>query len=401
MKNKILLVVALFFFATIKAQKFEGLALTPPMGWNSWNTFQTNISEKLVKETANAMVASGMKDAGYTYLVLDDGWMAMERDANGNLVPDPAKFPNGMKALINYVHSKGLKFGLYNCAGTKTCAGYPGTRGYEYQDARFYASLGIDYLKYDWCNTEGINAKEAYTTMSKALHVAGRPIVFSLCESGDNKPWEWAKNVGGLWRTTGDISAKFDGYLDHGTWKQLGVMPIADLQNGLRKYAGPGHWNDPDMLEVGNGMTVNEDGTHFSLWCMLAAPLIAGNDLRKMSKETKDILANKEVIAIDQDKAGMQGFVYKIKDSVEIWVKPLSEGNWAVCFLNRSNSVKNINFNWQDELINDTISNQIMDAKKINYQLRNLPKKSNAGDTKKPLKALILPHDVVMLKLKS
>jgi len=401
MKNTILIIAALLFFATTNAQKFEGLALTPPMGWNSWNTFQTDISEELVKQTADIMVTSGMKDAGYEYLVLDDGWMAKERDSAGNLVPDPKKFPHGMKTLIDYVHSKGLKFGLYNCAGTKTCAGYPGTRGYEYQDARFYASLDIDYLKFDWCNTEGINAKEAYATMSKALKTAGRPIIFSLCEWGENKPWLWAENVGQLWRTTGDISARFDGYTDHGTWKQSGVMPIADLQKGLRKYAGPDHWNDPDMLEVGNGMSVNEDRAHFSLWCILAAPLMAGNDLRKMTSETKEILTNKEVIAVDQDKSGIEGFLYKIKDSVEIYVKPLSENNWAVCFLNRSNETKNINFSWQQELITDSLFGQTMNAQKINYQLRNLWKKSNAGDTKKPLKAAIAPHDVLMLKLKS
>src|SRR4051812_9692648 len=183
------------------SQKFEGLALTPPMGWNSWNTFQTNINEQLVKDIADIMISSGMKDAGYTYIVLDDGWMSMERDVNGNLVADPVKFPHGMKFVADYVHSKGLKFGLYNCAGTKTCAGYPGTRGYEYQDARFYASMEIDYLKFDWCNTEGINAIEAYTTMSKAIRKAGRPIVFSLCEWGSNQPWRWAKDVGHLWRT--------------------------------------------------------------------------------------------------------------------------------------------------------------------------------------------------------
>ena len=399
MKNKILLAAALFFFVSTKAQKFEGLALTPPMGWNSWNTFEVNISEDLVKQTADEMVSSGMKDAGYQYLVLDDGWMAMERDSAGNLVPDPKKFPHGMKVLVDYVHSKGLKFGLYNCAGTKTCAGYPGTRGYEYQDARFYASLGIDYLKFDWCNTEGINAKEAYTTMSKALKKAGRPIVFSLCEWGTNKPWLWAENVGELWRTTGDISARFDGYLDHGTWKQSGVMPIVDLQKGLRKYAGPGHWNDPDMLEVGNGMTESEDRAHFSMWCMLAAPLIAGNDLRKMTEATKEILTNKEAIAIDQDKAGMEGFKYKDVDSLEVWVKPLSNDSWAVCFLNRSHSPMNVNFNWKEEIINDTLFNKTLNAKEHNYSIRNLWTKKDEGNTQKPLKATLPSHDVIMLKL--
>lgn len=263
-----------------------------------------------------------------------------------------------MKVLVDYVHSKGLKFGLYNCAGTKTCAGYPGTRGYEYQDARFYAGLGIDYLKFDWCNTNGQNAKESYTTMSKALKAAGRPIVFSLCEWGGNKPWQWAENVGQLWRTTGDISALFDSYVDHGTWKQLGVMPIVDLQDTLRRYAGPGHWNDPDMLEVGNGMNVNEDKSHFSLWCMLAAPLMAGNDIRKMSKQTNAILINKELIPVNQDPAGIEGFRYSKKDSMEVWVKPLSNEEWAVLFLNRSAKPMKINFNWKDELIKDTIFNK-------------------------------------------
>jgi alpha-galactosidase len=399
MKNKFLLAIAVLVFTTTNGQKYEGLAMTPPMGWNSWNTFQTNINEKLVKETADKMVSSGMKDAGYEYLVLDDGWMAKERDSAGNLVPDPEKFPNGMKELIDYVHSKGLKFGLYNCAGTKTCAGYPGTRGYEYQDARFYASLGIDYLKFDWCNSEGLNAKEAYTTMSKALKKAGRPIVFSLCEWGTNKPWLWAENVGELWRTTGDISATFDGYLDHGTWKQSGVMPIVDLQKGLRQYAGPGHWNDPDMLEVGNGMTENEDRAHFSLWCMLAAPLIAGNDITKMSKATDDILTNKEAITVDQDKSGFEGYKYKTIDSVEVYVKPLSNNNWAVCFLNRSHEPKTINYDWHKEIITDTLSHENLDATKTDYQLRDLWKRNAAGDTKKPLKASIAVHDVLMLKL--
>ncbi|HEX7458637.1 MAG TPA: glycoside hydrolase family 27 protein [Ginsengibacter sp.] len=400
MKIKVFFIAFIFFCTKISAQKFEGLALTPPMGWNSWNTFQTNISDSLVRGIADVLVSSGMKDAGYTYLVLDDGWMAMERDnVTGNLVPDPKKFPDGMKVLVDYVHSKGLKFGLYNCAGTKTCAGYPGTRGYEYQDARFYASLGIDYLKFDWCNTDGINAKEAYNTMSKALKTAGRPIVFSLCEWGDNKPWEWAENVGELWRTTGDISAVFDGYVDHGTWKQTGVMPIVDLQKGLRKYAGPGHWNDPDMLEVGNGMSLNEDKVHFSLWCMLAAPLIAGNDLRKMSKATNEILINKEAITINQDKAGMEGFLYKTKDSLEVYVKPLSNDDWAVCFLNRSHKPIQINYNWKDEGITDTLFNKTMNAKEHIYKIRNVWTKSNAGDSQKPFTAMLPSHDVIMLRL--
>ncbi len=400
MIKKIFFISLLFLSSKIFSQKFEGLAYTPPMGWNSWNTFQTNINEQLVKDIADVMVSSGMKDAGYTYVVLDDGWMAKERDPKtGDLIPDPEKFPNGMKALADYVHSKGLKFGLYNCAGTKTCAGYPGTRGYEYQDARFYASLGIDYLKFDWCYSDGLNAKEAYTTMSKALKTAGRPIVFSLCEWGSNKPWQWAAPVGHLWRTTGDISNLFDGILDHGTWQQQGIMRIVDSQDSIRKYAGPGHWNDPDMLEVGNGLTVAENRSHFSIWCMLAAPLIAGNDLRKMDESTKNILTNKEVIALDQDPLGIEALKYSDKDSLEIWCKPLENENWALCFLNRGTQPKQIEFNWQNEIVNDTLSKRELNANKTTYNLRDLWLKKDAGNTKKPSKATIASHDVLVLRL--
>jgi len=398
-------ILALLLFSTLStknlfAQKFENLAPTPPMGWNSWNTFQTNISEQLVKGIAEVMVSSGMKDAGYTYLVLDDGWMAMERDPKtGDLVPDPKKFPNGLKPVIDYVHSKGLKFGLYNCAGTKTCAGYPGTRGYEYQDARFYASLGTDYLKFDWCNTEGINAKEAYTTMSKALKTADRPIVFSLCEWGNNQPWLWAEPVGQLWRTTGDITAQFDGIKSYGNWHANGVMTIVDMQDSLRKYAGPNHWNDPDMLEVGNGLTPAQNRSHFSLWAMLAAPLIAGNDLRKMSAETKSVLTNKDVIAINQDLLGIQGFRYSNKDSIQTWFKPLSKNEWAVCFVNRSSVAKQLDFNWQNESVIDNLYNKSLDAKSTTYRLRDLWTKKDVGTTRTPVKTTIQPYDVLMLRL--
>ena len=400
MIKKLLFLLLLFLSARIYSQKFDGLALTPPMGWNSWNTFQTNISEELVKGIADVMVSSGMKDAGYSYIVLDDGWMTMERDRKtGDLVADPKKFPHGMKALADYVHSKGLKFGLYNCAGTKTCAGYPGTRGYEYQDARLYASWDVDYLKFDWCNSDGQNAKEAYTTMSKALKAAGRPIIFSLCEWGTNQPWRWAAPVGHLWRTTGDISNLFDGVLDHGSWQQQGIMRIVDLQDSIRQYAGPGHWNDPDMLEVGNGLTVAENRTHFSIWCLLAAPLIAGNDMRKMDEGTKNILTNKDVIAVNQDALGIEALKYSDKDSLQIWFKPLSNDDWAVCFLNRSSKVKQMDFNWQAELVNDTLSKKELNAKTTTYKLRDLWLKKDIGDTKKPLNATIASHDVLVLKL--
>ena len=394
-----ILVLLLGCFYRPLAQKFENLAPTPPMGWNSWNTFQTNISEKLVMETADMLVSSGMKDAGYTYLVLDDGWMAMERNSKGDLVADPKKFPNGMKAVADYVHAKGLKFGLYNCAGTKTCAGYPGTRGYEYQDARFYASVDIDYLKFDWCSSDGLNAKEAYTTMSKAIKVAGRPIIFSLCEWGGNKPWEWAAPVGQLWRTTGDITAQFDGIKTYGNWHANGVMTCVDIQAGLQKYAGPGHWNDPDMLEVGNGMTQSEDRTHFSIWAMMAAPLIAGNDIRKMSKETGNVLINKNVIAIDQDATGVQGFRYSNKDSLETWMKPLSGGDWAVCFLNRGATPQNISFDWKNNIITDSLSKQVLNTGTDLYKINDVWAGKMTGTTKTVLKAVLPSHDVLMLRL--
>jgi alpha-galactosidase len=383
-----------------RAQKFEGLAMTPPMGWNSWNTFTVKISEQLVKDMADAMVASGMRDAGYIYLVLDDGWMAMERDSQGNLVPDPQKFPHGIKPVADYIHSKGLKFGLYNCAGTKTCAGYPGTRGYEYQDARNYAAWEIDYLKFDWCNTDGINAKEAYTTMSRALAKAGRPIIFSLCEWGNNKPWLWAAPVGELWRTTGDIAAIYDGIKSFGNWHANGVMTIVDLQNGLQKYAGPGHWNDPDMLEVGNGMTPAEDRTHFSMWCMLAAPLIAGNDLRKMSPQTTAILTDKELVAVDQDPLGAEAIKYSDKDSLEIWAKPLQGGDWAVCFLNRSVGAKKVSFDWAKESITDDVANKALDTRSTVYGLYDLWQKKTVGKTSGIFSASIPSHDIVVLRLK-
>ncbi len=380
--------------------KYQGLAMTPPMGWNSWNTFETHIDEKLVKETADIMVSSGMAAAGYTYIVLDDGWMTKERDTNGNLVPDPVKFPSGMKALVDYVHSKGLKFGLYNCAGTKTCAGYPGTRGFEYQDARFYASLNIDFLKYDWCNTEGINAKEAYTTMSNALKTAGKPIVFSLCEWGDNQPWNWGEPVGNLWRISGDIYPCFDCEYKHPeNWSSWGFMKIIEMRKDIRQFSGPDHWNDFDMLEVGNGMTPSEDRAHFTMWSMVASPLIAGNDFRKMSKETLSILTNKDIIAVNQDKLGIQGFRYSSEDGIETWVKPLSDGNWAVTFLNRNETAKKINFDWKAHKIVDEINKLEADFAKNQYSLKNLWTGKEAGNTKKTFTAEIPSHDVVTLKL--
>jgi alpha-galactosidase len=400
MKKRLLLILNLFFLINAFSQKWEGLALTPPMGWNSWNTFAADISEAVVKKTADAMISSGMKAAGYQYLVIDDGWMAMERDSiTGDLVPDPKKFPNGLKKLVDYVHSKGLKFGIYNCAGTKTCGGYPGTRGYEYQDARFYARMGVDYLKYDWCFTDGINAKEAYTTMSKAIKKAGRPMVFSLCEWGSNQPWEWAGPVGHLWRTTGDIYPCFDCIKDHGTWKAYGVMPIVNMRQGIRRHAGPGHWNDPDMMEVGKGMTAGEDRAHISLWAMMAAPLIAGNDITQMSEQTKSILTDKDVIAIDQDPLGVQGFLLNTDDSVQTWIRPLLHDEWAVCFVNTSREPKTINFDWQRANIADTLSKTHLNVMTAVYRIYNCWEKKQAGSTTEAFLTTVAPHDVVLLRL--
>lgn len=325
----------------------NGLAQTPPMGWNSWNKFAGNINERVIREMADAMASSGMREVGYQYVVIDDLWAA-GRDENGNLVADPKLFPHGMKALADYVHSKGLKFGIYSDAGEATCGGRPGSRGHEFQDAKTFAAWGVDYLKLDWCNTGSQDAAASYSTMAKALRATGRPIVFSLCEWGNATPWLWGKNVGNLWRTTGDIFDKWEGTRPNGGGLSYGVLNILDQQVGLESFAGPGHWNDPDMLEVGNGgMSDNEYRAHFSLWAMLSAPLITGNDLAHMSDATKAILLNKEVIAVDQDSLGVQASrVFKDGDA-EIWARPLANGGRAVVFLNRSTAPRDITVKWE------------------------------------------------------
>jgi alpha-galactosidase len=396
--KKLTFLIVLFLSTSLYAQKFEGLALTPPMGWNSWNKFACDVDENLIRETADAMVTSGMKAAGYQYIVIDDCWHG-ERDNLGFIQPDPDRFPSGMKALADYIHSKGLKFGIYSDAGWKTCAGRPGSRGYEYQDALKYAEWGVDYLKYDWCNTEDLNAKGAYMTMRDALYAAGRPIVFSLCEWGNNNPWEWGKDVGHLWRISGDIAVIFDGEEGHGTWTSWGVLQILDMREGIRIYAGPDHWNDFDMMEVGNGMSLSEDRAHFTLWCMMASPLMAGNDLRNMSQETIEILINKEVIAVNQDSLGIQGFKYLKKGELEIWVKPLKDNEVAVCFLNRGTDTKKVEFNWEEHFIKDDFAHKEYKFDQTEYQVRDLWAKNNIGTTKKSFLNTIASHDVKLLKL--
>ena len=348
--RKAFLAVALLLAFSIPSFAWDnGLAKTPPMGWNSWNKFGCNVSEDLIKSVADAIASNGMKAAGYEYIVIDDCWQ-VSRDANGNIVPDAQRFPSGMKALGDYIHSKGLKFGIYSDAGTKTCQGRPGSQGHEYQDARTYASWGVDYLKYDWCNTGTRNAEEAYTTMRDALAASGRPIVFSICEWGKSKPWLWAGPIGNLWRTTDDIQDRWAG--KH-TWPSggccsYGMLDIVDEQVGLASYAGPGHWNDPDMLEVGNGgMTMTEYRSHFSLWCLLAAPLMSGNDVRTMTPATREILTNKEVIAVDQDPLGKEGTRVTKNGDLEVWAKQLQDGSRAVILLNRGATEAFITANWE------------------------------------------------------
>jgi alpha-galactosidase len=302
------------------------LAPTPPMGWNSWNKFGCDIDEDLIRETADAMVSSGMAAAGYTYVNIDDCWMAPERDAAGRLQPDPVRFPAGIKAIADYVHAKGLKLGIYSSAGTRTCQGLPASLDHETTDAATFASWGVDLLKYDNCNNQGRPAVERYTAMADALAASGRDIVYSICEWGTNRPWEWAAQVGGhYWRTTGDISD---------SWGSM--VSIVDQQVGLAEFSGPNAWNDPDMLEVGNGgMTTEEYRAHMSMWSLLNAPLIAGNDLRSMDATTLGLLTDPDVLAVDQDWAGSQG--HKIADAgdAEVWAKPTSDGGAAVVLFNR------------------------------------------------------------------
>jgi len=389
------------FFALLISPAFaqenavsKGLALTPPMGWNTWNKFACNVSDELVRGMADAMVKSGMKDAGYQYIVIDDCWQ-VSRDATGNIVVDPQRFPNGIKPLADYVHSVGLKFGIYSDAGAKTCQGRPAGLGHEYQDARTYASWSVDYLKYDWCNTlPGQDARSSYANIRQALDASGRPIVLSICEWGSHQPWLWAKEAGGnLWRTTGDIQDRWAGKKEWspGNCCSNGMLDIVDENEPLYSYAGPGHWNDPDMLEVGNGgMTPTEYRSHFSLWALMAAPLIAGNDLRSMTPEIHDILTNKEVIAIDQDPLGRQGRrVWKDGD-LELWSKQLQDGSRAVILLNRGASSRDITASWE----------QIGYPGHLSAAVRDLWAHKDLGKFTGKFSAPVESHGVVMLTIR-
>ena len=400
-KNSIYYFIALVAISVLLTQPanaqdsgWDELALTPPMGWNSWNTFRLEINEDLVKEIADVFVEKGFKDAGYEYVIMDDGWQ-ISRDGDGNIVPDHDKFPSGIKALADYVHGKGLKFGLYSDAGTKTCGGFPGSRGYEFQDARQYSKWGIDYLKYDWCHTGNQSAPDSYRIMRDALEAAGRPVAFSLCEWGITQPWTWANGIGHLWRTTLDIRPCWDcgkKVLVKGVEMEnfMGFTKILDLQVGLESYAGPGHWNDPDMLEVGNGkLSLEENKSHFSLWCILSAPLMLGNDIRDLSQEVYNILTNKEVIAVNQDPAGKQGVKIRDDGDLEVWAKQLYDGSRAVVLFNRGESSANMFVGW----------NEIGYPDYLNANVRDLWKKEDCGKFKGSFSAEVPSHGVVMIKI--
>ena len=358
----------------------NGLAKTPPMGWNSWNKFAVRVDDASVRGMAETMATNGMKDAGYLYVNIDDTWEA-GRDADGNVTTNK-KFPD-MKALADYVHSKGLKIGIYSSPGPNTCAGYEGSYAHEEQDARTYAAWGIDYLKYDWCGARNLYSDEemqaVYQKMGDALLKSGRPILYSLCQYGRADVWKWAPEVGGnAWRTTGDI---------RDTWDSMTTIGFA--QDMLAPFAKPGHWNDPDMLEVGNGgMTDDEYRTHMSLWSILAAPLLAGNDLPSMSPTILDILTNHEVIAVNQDKEGKQGRRISKSGDQEIWSRKLVGDAQAVALFNRAPSAAKITVKWTD-----------LGLASAPAHIRDLWSRTDIAPVNAEFSATVPPHGVVLLRL--
>jgi len=358
----------------------QELAATPPMGWNSWNHFACKVTAGDIRAAADAMASNGMKEAGYTYVNIDDCWQG-KRDAQGNLHPN-ARFGD-IKALVDYVHSKGLKIGIYSSPGPQTCAHHEGSYQHEAQDAKQYAAWGIDYLKYDWCSASQVykpsQMPEVYKKMHEALAATGRPIVYSLCQYGMERVWQWGPGVGGnLWRTTGDISDHYDR-----------MALIGFQQNGLQSFAGPGHWNDPDMLEVGNGgMGHDEYITHMSLWAMLAAPLLAGNDLSKMSAADLAILTNKEVIFVDQDAKGVQGHRVAQQGPLEVWAKPLADGSYGVGLFNRSESPAPVTLELKDIGISGSA------------QIRDLWAHRDLGSFTGSYTVTVAKHGAALLKVK-
>ena len=397
MKKTFLFLFSYFFCFLLTAQS---LAPTPPMGWMTWNYFGEHINEKDIREMADAMVSSGMVKAGYNYIMIDDGWQG-GRDNRNNIIPDQKKFPSGIKALADYVHSKGIKLGIYSDAAPLTCAGYTASLHFEEQDAKTFAGWGIDYLKYDYCGAppDSATAKMRYKKMADALRKSGRDIVFSVCEWGDRKPWNWAAAAGGqLWRTTGDVRDKWQRKPSE-KWGE-GVMDILDVNAALNEYAGPGRWNDPDMLIVGlygkkgpsgdgggTGCTDTEYQSQMSLWSIMAAPLVATNDLRNMNEATKRILLNEEVIAVNQDALGKQAERKMANDDWNVFVKPLVNGGYAVAILNRSNTDKKYDIDFKELGLEDK------------YEVRDLWQHKDLGKAKK-WKGTVQSHETKVLRLK-
>lgn len=338
MKTFIILTTLALLFITVLSLK-NGVGLTPAMGWNSWNHFACNISETVIRQTADKLVSSGLKDLGYNYVNIDDCWQ-ISRDSNSNkIIPDSKNFPSGIKNLSDYIHSLGLKFGLYSDAGFYTCQGRPGSLGHEEIDAQTYAEWGVDYLKYDNCFNDGSSGKtKRYPSMRDALNKTGRPIFFSICEWGTEKPWEWGKETGNSWRTTGDISDNWHSFIS-----------ILDQQAELGKYSEIGGWNDPDMLEVGNGgMTQNEYQAQFALWAVLKAPLILGNDINNITDDIMKIISNKAIIAVNQDADGNPGYRASKDGDKEVWASKLQGNNWVAVLFNRGTSNTTVRTNFTD-----------------------------------------------------
>ena len=355
----------------------NGLGRTPQMGWSSWNHFRCDFNQTLVEKIADAFISLGLDKLGYEYVNVDGCW-AKSRDSNNVIQVDTSKFPD-WQGLINYVHSKGLKFGFYSDAGTLTCQSRPGSLGYEDIDARTYANWTVDYIKYDNCHSGPTSPQKRYSAMRDALNKTGRPIFYALCEWGIDDPATWAPSVGNSWRTTGDIQNSWDSMISR-----------ADLNDKWAKYAGPGGWNDPDMLEIGNGvLTTAESETHFSLWSLMKAPLLIGCDLTNIDNESLRILSNKEVIAINQDKLGVQGYKRKSENDLEVWAGPLEGGCVAVVLLNRGTSVANVTTEWTDIGLD---SNQ-------EANVRDLWKMEDVGIHKGLMISVVQSHGVAMYKI--
>ena len=379
------------------------LALTPPMGWNSWNTFADQISDSLVRQIADSMVSTGMRDRGYQYINIDDLWQLVERDPDGNIQINRAKFPFGIKPVADYVHSKGLKLGIYSDAALLTCGRVAGSYGNEEKDIRDFTAWGIDLLKYDYCNAPPSRdtAIVRYGRMARAIRNSSRSIVYSVCEWGPREPWKWADSLGGnYWRTTWDI---------RNAWKKdiydeahNSILQITDINAALADYASPGHWNDPDMLVIGiynkSNTVVNEAGadgcndeeyrSHMSLWCLMAAPLLAGNDIRNMNQATKEILLNSEIIAVNQDPLGKQAKKIRDDGDSEVFAKPMEDGSWAVGLLNRNDSVdKMIRISWNELAI------------KGKLKVRDLWEHQDKGRFSDYFECNVKPHQCIVIRI--